>query len=368
MKSRAILLAAVVALALLFLIPAGIAVADDSDVPPEYAGLTNPFPWDDANAQKAGKAVYEKSCQGCHGATGGTIAAFSFNSPEYAKRLEGQADLVYWVLTEGRMSKGMPGYKSSISDEGRWQVLTYIWSLGTGAAEGGSNPATPTGLPWSGDPGGTIMLTAPPEATAGEPFQVSVFLLDSHFEPFEDATVKFFVHTNFFMDGWMEIGEAVTDAEGNATAELVTRLSGDLEIAARYGLVESVKQITVADAGTRFYHPEAGLRLPAPGDEVFIGPESAVKPSPVGEAPATGFRLPGGILSWVLLLVAAVGLSWGTYLRVMLQVYRIPAVRGGSEPETKLLPMVGMVFLAAVGLMLMLMLLTGPQSNFHLVP
>ncbi len=72
------------------------------------------------------------------------------------------------------------------------------------------------------------------------------------------------------------------------------------------------------------------------------------------------------MVSWVLLLVAAVGLSWGTYLRVMYLVLRIPSSSAGTA-QTRLLPMVGLVGLAAMGILLMLMLLTGPQSNFHLV-
>lgn len=361
MKFKVFFIASLVVL--LLLVPAVLAHADD-EVPPEYAGLTSPFPWDDTEARETGREVYEASCLGCHGAAGSNIPASDFSSPDYAARLEEKADEAYWIFSEGAMSRGMPGYKSSISDEARWQTLIYIWSLGSGAS---TTDLISTGLPWTGDPGGAISLTIPAEARAGEPFAVSLILLDSGFDPFDNATVKFFARTNFFMDGWVELGEAVTDADGKATAQLSTRLSGDLEIAARYGVVESIKRITVAEPNGPFYQAEAGIHLPAPGPEIFIGPKSAVLPSETGEAPTSGFRLPGGILSWVLLLVAAVGLAWGTYLKVMYQVFRIPANSTSGEADTKLLPLVAMVGLAALGILLMLMLLTGPQSNFHLV-
>ena len=76
--------------------------------------------------------------------------------------------------------------------------------------------------------------------------------------------------------------------------------------------------------------------------------------------------LSGASLSWVLLLVAAVGLSWATYIRVLFQVFRVSTNPPGGTTETKLVPLIGVAVLGAVGIMLMLMLLTGPQSNFHL--
>jgi mono/diheme cytochrome c family protein len=359
MKKLAVLFV-VAAVALLALVSASAALAQE-EVPPEYAGMTNPFPWDDADAQEAGGAIYQKSCRGCHGADGSFVADYNFSTDEYVQRLEEKADLVYYVLTEGRINNGMPGYKASISDEGRWQLLNYMWALGTAPA--GSLPGGPASPP---DQGGALMMEDPPPAKAGEPFTITAFLMDSKFDPYAGATVKFYLKTEFFMEGWMEIGEAVTDDDGNAIADLTTRLSGDMEIAARYGQVESIKMISVAEPDGRFYEPEAGIHLPTVGEEVFLGPDSATVPSTIGEPPATGFRLPGGVLSWVLLLVAAVGLSWGTYIRVLFQVFRVSTNPAGSTTETRLVPLIGMVALGAVGIMLMLMLLTGPQSNFHL--
>ncbi len=363
MKPRVLLIAIVASL--LLIVPASVLLAagPDPEVPPEYAGMSNPFPWDDTGAQAAGKVGYNRSCQGCHGADGASIPAADFSSQAYTERLEDKTDLVYWILTEGRREVGMPGYKASFSDDERWQMLSYMWALGSGDAAG--DDAVTAGPQ---DPGGRLTLALPQEAAAGEPFAVDGRLLSSESRPLANATVTFFVSADFFMEGWVEIGEAVTDSAGNYSTELTTRLSGDHEVAARYGQVEAVAPLSLAAPDHAFYLPEAGLHLPALGDEVFIGPASAIIPSDIGEAPTTGFRLPGGILSWVLLLVGVVALSWGTYMRVMYHVLRIPD-RGDAEArEARLVPMVALAGLAFLGAVLVLMLVTGPQSNFHLVP
>jgi mono/diheme cytochrome c family protein len=360
MKSKILLIVA--AAMLLSLLPASLVLAADPEVPPEYAGMTNPFPWDDTDAQATGMGLYNKSCQGCHGSGGGSIDTADFSTAEYAQRLEDKADLLYWILTEGRRDVGMPGYKGSFADDERWQILNYMWALGMGVAAVAAAAAGPP------DPGGRVTLTIPEQdAQAGETFYAEGILFGSDFTALADATITFFISATFFMEGWMEIGETVTNAEGEYHAELTTRLSGDHELIARYGKVEAVDSFTLAAADHAFYMPEAGLHLPAPGDEVFLGPASAITPSEIGEAPTTGFRLPGGVLSWVLLLVGAVAISWGTYMRVMYQIFRIPG-RGAEGRDARVLPMIGLAALGFIGLVLVAMLVTGPQSNFHLVP
>jgi mono/diheme cytochrome c family protein len=111
-----------------------IAVHAQTEPPSPYAGLKNPFPWSDTAAQEAGKGLYQQSCSGCHGANGGSITRADFSAPDYAQSLEERPDLSFWILSEGRLDKGMPAYKSSLSEEQRWQTLTYLWSLGAEVA------------------------------------------------------------------------------------------------------------------------------------------------------------------------------------------------------------------------------------------
>ncbi|MDP2729469.1 MAG: c-type cytochrome [Dehalococcoidales bacterium] len=105
------------------------AVLAQEELPPSYAGLKNPFPWTDGTAQEAGKELYQVTCLPCHGASGGNIAGANFASANYTGRLEESPDRSFWLLSEGSQDKGMPAYKFSLSEEQRWQVLTYLWSL-----------------------------------------------------------------------------------------------------------------------------------------------------------------------------------------------------------------------------------------------
>ena len=107
------------------------AVLAQGEPPPPYAGLKNPFPWTDTSAQETGKGIYEHSCRSCHGASGNNVPIADFSTTNYSSNLQARPDYYFWVTSEGRLDKGMPAYNSYLSDEQRWQVLTYVWSLGT---------------------------------------------------------------------------------------------------------------------------------------------------------------------------------------------------------------------------------------------
>ncbi len=341
-----------------------VAVLAQEEVPPPYAGLKNPFPWSDAAAQEAGKGIYRQSCLGCHGIKGDNLASFDFSTADYAQSLEGRPDFSFWALSEGRLDKGMPPYKSALSEEQRWQLLTYIWSLGAAA----SPEVTPPPPPLPPVEGGTLQLTIPGQAQTGQPLTIRTQLRDEHGKGvIAGALVKFFIRVDFFTSGLMGIGEAVTNDQGVAILEYTPRLTGDVQVVARYEAIETAAALTLTEAAAPFYQAEAGLRLPAPGEEVFIGPQSARELGPVGQAPTSAFRLPGGILSWLLLVVAAVILIWFTYFRVLYQVYRIPIVSEIRDIDTRLVPLVGLGIMIALGTLLALMLITGPYSHFHLV-
>ncbi len=101
---------------------------------------------------------------------------------------------------------------------------------------------------------------------------------------------------------------------------------------------------------------------------MIFGPKSALELGKMGEAPKSVFRLPGGFLSWLLLLVLAVMLTWATYFRVMYQVFRIPVVSEIRDTNTRLIPLVGLAVVVTLGTILTLMLIHGPYSHLHLLP
>ena len=336
-------------------------VAAQEEPPSPYAGLKNPFPWGDSSAQAAGQSIYKQSCLGCHGAKGDGQAAFNFSKPDYGNGLEARPDFYFWVTSEGRLNKGMPPFKSSLSEEKRWQVLSYIRSLGKDSLVSG-----PSAQPAAENLKGTLSLVTPENAETGQTVVLKGLLKDDNGNPIADANVKFFLREDFFTTGLMEIGEATTDAQGVASLEYIHRRDGKTEIVARYGSSEASTITNIAQGTEPGYETEAGLQFPVVGGHEIIFPRSVLTLRDMDKAPLPAFRLPGGILSWILILVAIVFMIYFTYLRVMYQIFRIPVVSEIRDINTRLMPTLGMAFLATIGLMLILKLLISPYSHLHI--
>ncbi len=103
-----------------------------STPPPPYVGLKNPFSWDDTSAHEAGSMIFGESCAVCHvpAAEGVPALGIDFNTIDYRQNLEERPDFYFWTVSEGRLDTIMPPWLDTRSEEERWQVLTYIWSLG----------------------------------------------------------------------------------------------------------------------------------------------------------------------------------------------------------------------------------------------
>ena len=350
-----------------------VAVMAQEEVPAPYAGLEPPFPWQDEAAAAAGGELYRQSCLGCHGLDGSNLSGSNFSAADYPQKLENRADFYFWILSAGALDRGMPAYKSSLSVEERWQIVTYLHTLGTVTEE---TPETTVPEPAEVTPGtpevvtvekeNILKLIAPGEIRSGQPVLLTAYLWDGEERPIANAGVQFFVRVDFFATDEVAIGEAKTDDEGRAVIEYSPRLSGDLEIVARYETVETVTALYSAATGEPFYETEVGLHLPAPGPEIFIGPPSALSVNENGNAPTSAFRLPGGVVSWLLILVGSVAAIWATYFYVMYQVFVIPVRREIRDTNTRLIPLMGMAAILGVAVILVTMLLTGPYSQFHL--
>jgi hypothetical protein len=87
----------------------------------------------------------------------------------------------------------------------------------------------------------------------------------------------------------------------------------------------------------------------------------------MGEAPTSALYLPGGVFSWLLLVIAAIVLVWSSYFRVMLQVLGIPIAGDNRDVDTKLVPKLGLIYVLTLGTILVIMLATGPNSHWHLL-
>jgi mono/diheme cytochrome c family protein len=80
----------------------------------------------------AGKALYAKHCESCHGKTGlgdGKKAAELKTEPgDFTKDLNSQTDgALFYKIGAGR--DDMPKFKGKMDDEERWQVVTYVRSF-----------------------------------------------------------------------------------------------------------------------------------------------------------------------------------------------------------------------------------------------
>jgi len=99
-------------------------------VPDKYAKMANPVKADAASID-AGKAIWAKQCQSCHGKSGkgdGTKAAGLKTQPgDFTQAsTQGETDgALFYKTSEGR--EDMPSFKKKLPDEEDiWNVVNYI--------------------------------------------------------------------------------------------------------------------------------------------------------------------------------------------------------------------------------------------------
>jgi mono/diheme cytochrome c family protein len=99
---------------------------------------TNPVA---VNAQSiaAGKALFTKSCESCHGKKGKGDGPKSaeidqkvgdYTTAAFAKESDGA---IFWKISEGK--KPMPSMKTDLTEEQRWQLVIYVRELAKAAAK-----------------------------------------------------------------------------------------------------------------------------------------------------------------------------------------------------------------------------------------
>lgn len=122
--------------------------------PAKAKTLRNPVPHDEASVEN-GKALYEQYCAACHGADGKpsiTVSApakrakpapTDLTTHYTAKLTDGE---IWWVISYGIKTSGMPVYATKMSERERWQLTHYVKSLAGGAGHSGhqSKPGAET--------------------------------------------------------------------------------------------------------------------------------------------------------------------------------------------------------------------------------
>lgn len=118
---------------------------EHAEVPHEFEELTNPFSGND-EALAAGQVIFETNCVVCHGPQGkgdGPGAAGLNPKPadlSDSQMMGGLTDgYLFWRVSEGGQmapfNSAMPSWKTILSEEQRWQVISYVRSFSAGMSE-----------------------------------------------------------------------------------------------------------------------------------------------------------------------------------------------------------------------------------------
>jgi mono/diheme cytochrome c family protein len=107
--------------------------------PAKYRAKANPLA-KEKDAGAAGKVLFEEHCAECHGENAlGTKKAPSLRAREVQEAPPGT---LFWILTNGIVRKGMPVW-SKLPEPQRWQLVTFVQSLGPVESTENKTPAKP---------------------------------------------------------------------------------------------------------------------------------------------------------------------------------------------------------------------------------
>ena len=138
-NSRALAAAAI-------LLPAALLAAEVDtkfrNAPASAKAAKNPCAGQEEAAQ-AGKKLYVRNCISCHGKTGNGTG----NVPSL---VDGKLDSVapgevFWFITRGDKDNGMPAW-ASLPAKQRWQIVTYVESMGTSPVAQEASAPPPPGM------------------------------------------------------------------------------------------------------------------------------------------------------------------------------------------------------------------------------
>jgi mono/diheme cytochrome c family protein len=113
-----------------FLTPTVLAVSDwQKKVPDSDRTRQNPIA-SSPESIASGKEIYTARCAKCHGANGeGKGHHPSLQTKEVHSASPGELE---WLIAHGNRWRGMPAY-GNLSQEQRWQLVSYIQSLPAGS-------------------------------------------------------------------------------------------------------------------------------------------------------------------------------------------------------------------------------------------
>jgi putative copper resistance protein D len=105
--------------------------------PTTYARPSVPYT---AASLARGGALYREHCGRCH-----TLAGARHWSARLARHTAGD---LYWWITHGVPTAGMPAIGRSLSDEARWDLVNFLRAMSAAEAASAMGPSVDSGRPW----------------------------------------------------------------------------------------------------------------------------------------------------------------------------------------------------------------------------
>ncbi|TAK57082.1 MAG: hypothetical protein EPO22_12790 [Dehalococcoidia bacterium] len=124
-----------------------------------------------------------------------------------------------------------------------------------------------------------VSIASATNPVVGQPGEISATLVspDSG-KPMAGVNVTFLAHATFGkMDGFMEVGQGVTNSQGIASISYVPRQPGDQAIKVSYAPAPGAKTeeasgtISVAGASSQLYVQKAGIQVPGLNSWLIVG-------------------------------------------------------------------------------------------------
>jgi mono/diheme cytochrome c family protein len=189
-------------------------------VPEDKAQKASPFKFSDETQHK-GETLYQRNCQSCHGTPAKANFAGLTPTPgdpateKFSKQSDGA---LFFKITNGRGV--MPQFKDVLTDDERWQVISYFRSFHKGYVQ--PEPATMT----TGKYGGLNVKVAFEYQEKNSLFKLTATgYKDTAVLPLSGVELKLFANRYF---GSMQIGETqITNSKGEAWFEYKNPLPGD---------------------------------------------------------------------------------------------------------------------------------------------
>ncbi|MBE0648207.1 MAG: c-type cytochrome [Bacteroidales bacterium] len=193
--------------------------SEEWTVPTDQSDKTAPFLFTAESVQK-GADLFMKNCQSCHGNPGKANYANMDPSPgdpaseKFQKLTDGD---MFYKITNGRGT--MPQFKMILSEEDRWDLVSYIRSFHTGYIQPEPEVATMTS---SGDRATMTLLYD----SLAKMVTISVYTVKNDVKsPVKGAEVLFFIKRYF---GNLPVGEgARTNEEGIISYPFPEGIVGD---------------------------------------------------------------------------------------------------------------------------------------------